>query len=126
MNDAFDITQNRHKGNAQSVAAHKRLMPTKQTKYQLVINTLAEMGEATPEEVSKKLGVYPHTISGRFSEGKVRKAIEETGEIRNGGMVLRIADNSQPCKCGHSRQEHTEYAVCRHTSCACIDYRRAN
>jgi hypothetical protein len=87
---ASDPCANRHKGNPQSEAAHKRIVHTKQDTYKRITDLLRARGPygATSKEIAAAFGVQLNTISGRFAEMKQMKWIKETGERRNGAAVL--------------------------------------
>lgn len=89
----IDPCANRHKGNPQSVDAHKRVVHSKQETYKRIMDLLKARGGfgATSKEIAGAFGVELNTISGRFSELKAMRWIKESGEKRNGAAVLVIA-----------------------------------
>jgi len=74
----FDICQNRHRGNAQSVAAFSG--DTSQQRMQ-VLEAIREAGShgLSCDELSAKWGVGCNAISGRFSELKMTGLIVKSG-----------------------------------------------
>jgi hypothetical protein len=88
----FDPSARKHKGNPASVAAHERVKHTKQDTYQRILSRLQVLGShgATSKELAAVQGVPVHYISGRLSEMKALKLIEENGSRRDGAAVLVI------------------------------------
>ena len=88
LNLFTDITRNRHKGNAESRDAHKRIVHRKAGDQQKILDYL-KTHEATSKEIARDLGMGYTTVSARLSELKVMFLIEQTGERREGAAVLR-------------------------------------
>lgn len=77
-----DICRNRHRGNAQSEAANKKVDKSK-GKY-LVLKYLTKVGAkgGTTDEACAFYGKQSNELSGRFTELKEQERIIETGERR--------------------------------------------
>ena len=86
--DGIDICQNRHGGNAESVAANQTVDKTRG--QQMVIGVLVKHN-ATAKEIAAELGVGINVISGRCSELKRAGAAKATGVRREGSMELELA-----------------------------------
>lgn len=84
----FDITANKHKGNARSKEARARTNITGRRKqvYEFIVSQ-GEKG-ATSHEISQALNLPMHTISGRLSELKALQKVVTIG-ARNGADVLK-------------------------------------
>lgn len=86
-----DVCRNRHRGNPQSVAANRLVDPMKTSMRTTIYNLLAAGAGMTLKELGQKLGKQLNQISGRISELKADNKIYETGEVRNGCAVLKVA-----------------------------------
>lgn len=66
----FDITANRHKGNAESAAANQQIHETKERQRERVYRYVLSRGYegATINEIAEWMGVADNRISGRVSE----------------------------------------------------------
>ena len=85
-----DPSENRHLGNPQSVAAHARVIHTKEETYKRIMEVLNTRGPSTSKEIAAALNIQSlNCISGRFSEMKQLCWIEETGVKRRGAAELR-------------------------------------
>lgn len=84
-----DICSNKHRGASTSVAANKRADRGKPQWRYLCLDYIRRNGTATSAEICKHFDKTPNALSGRLSELKAAKLIEETGETRNGCAVLR-------------------------------------
>lgn len=87
LND--DICSNKHKQNAQSKEANKRVH--KEIGRLRVLAIIREQGQATSKQIANIMGVQLHHISGRISELKADAIIEDTGSRKDGCAVFRIA-----------------------------------
>ena len=87
-----DPSARKHGGNPQSVAAHKRVIHTKQDTYRKIMELLTARGSygATSKEIAAAFGVELNTISGRFSELKAMNWIKENGQRRDNAAVLVV------------------------------------
>lgn len=85
----IDICRHKHKGSSTSVEAFKAAKHSINQLQELVLKELA-IEEQTMKEISDKHGIAFNSMSGRGSELKSKGKVEETGEIRNRGKVLRI------------------------------------
>lgn len=84
-----DVTANRHKGNAESVAANPSELRKRESHERIL--ELLRQSNLTSKEIAARLGVELHTISGRFSELRHQlKLITTTGTKRDGAAVLRV------------------------------------
>ena len=84
-----DITAHRHRGNAESTLANPSVFAKRQAHERII--AVYRTGDWTGQEVSDKLSVPYHTISGRISEMRhILKLLEKTGERRNKGAVLTL------------------------------------
>lgn len=92
--DQVDLCEKRHRGNPQSVEAHKRVIHTKQETYRKILDYVkCAANGATVHEIAEALG-YGKAInraSGRLSELKAMGKLVETGNRRAGAAVLRAA-----------------------------------
>lgn len=79
--ELWDICQNRHRGNAQSVAAQRRSHPQQANQRAEVLRRIRNSGTVgmTCEEIADGMGVSVNRISGRISELKLAGAIVRTG-----------------------------------------------
>lgn len=84
----FDISITKHKGNPQSLAANKKV--SKAESREQVMYELLHCGPLTCKELAQKLGKAMHQISGRITELKKLGMVEPTGQVRNGGGVVRV------------------------------------
>ncbi len=87
----FDVTSRKHGGNRQSTAANLIAVPLKVSRREAIYVEAVRQGcyGITLKEVSAKLGVLPHTISGRITCLKMhRRLIEVPGAVREGCQVL--------------------------------------
>jgi DNA-binding transcriptional ArsR family regulator len=92
-----DITINRHRGNAESVAANERVQPEKSKDRLRILEYLFVFGPRTSKQLTLALEMPYTTVSGRLSELKAMQLIEPTGERREGAAVVRImAKRIQP------------------------------
>jgi len=82
--DRHDITENRHRGNPESVKAHKRIAPTKESSRQKVYEYALSCGErgVTTDEVAARFDTTPNAISGRLTELKVLGLLVKTDQCR--------------------------------------------
>jgi hypothetical protein len=87
-----DPSQRKHRGNPQSVAAHKRVAHTKADTWKQITELIAARKEygATSKEVAGALGKPLHFLSGRLSELKQMGWIKENGQRRDNAAVLVI------------------------------------
>lgn len=76
----FDICENRHGGNQESIAAHKAVVPSKQKQLAVVLQALKELGEGTCEQVEIKTGMKHQACSARFSDLKRLNKIVFVGQ----------------------------------------------
>lgn len=74
-----DPSARKHKGNEQSVAAHKRILHTKADTYDQILRFIRSRGRATGFEVAAYLGKPLHAISGRLSELKAMNKLRKVG-----------------------------------------------
>jgi len=90
VRQGVDPCERKHKGNAQSIEAHKRVLHSKQETYKRIMALISSRGEfgATSKEIAYAFGVELNTISGRFSELKAMRWLRESGERREGAAVL--------------------------------------
>lgn len=90
---AVDPCERKHKGNPQSVAAHEKVVSTKQETYKKLMAIIKARGPygATSKELAAAIGKPLHCVSGRLSETKAMGWIKENGERRNGAAVLILA-----------------------------------
>lgn len=84
-----DITANRHKGNAESVAAFERarlhMSEGRMRVLQAIRNAPAGL---TCKELAEQWEVGMNAVSGRFSELKSAGLIRPSGARREGGAVM--------------------------------------
>jgi len=86
-----DICAGRHRGNPQSVAAHKKIaetLPTARAEVYAMI-TLAGASGLTADELSANTGIPVNALSGRFTELKKDGLIHKIGTrpTRSGGVA---------------------------------------
>ena len=86
----FDICSRRHRNNPQSVAAHSRIVGTKQATYAKIEEYVAKHGPSTGKEIAEGLGKQFNTVSGRYAEMKALGRLKETGERRLGSAELSL------------------------------------
>ena len=84
----FDICANRHRGNAASRAANRRV--AKSEDRELVLGIIKSKGITYSKEIAAIMEKPLHTISGRLSELKALGLIEDTGERVEGCGCVRI------------------------------------
>ena len=94
-----DITRNFHGGNAESTAAHRSIVPMKETLRRRVISFVRERGEhgATSDEIELALGLPHQTVSARITEAKAGGDLVPSGRRRltrsgRSAAVLVVAD----------------------------------
>lgn len=87
-----DPSARKHKGNAQSVGAHKRVIGTKSDTWKQIMELIKARREygATSKEIAAAQGKLLHAISGRLAEMKQMGWIKENGERRDGAAVLVV------------------------------------
>lgn len=93
MKDPTDITANRHGGNPESVAAHRRLKAKKKILRERVFLAIDDCGliGLTCRELAEDWEVPMHRISGRFTElkadGRIRKPSPDAKRSGSGVYV---------------------------------------
>jgi predicted ArsR family transcriptional regulator len=76
-----------------SLKAYIEKKPELEGDRQKIFETIQTYGPITLEEVADRLGKYPHTISGRFTELRDNNLIEVTGKTENqAGNTVRRYD----------------------------------
>lgn len=82
MNDALDITFNKHGGNPESTAAHESIVPTKAAQRAVVLSAIRATGLVglTSDEAEQLLGLRHQACSARFTELKESNFIEPAGK----------------------------------------------
>lgn len=77
-----DICQNRHRGNAESVAAFQTLLPglSHRRRHVLALIQKAGLKGLTVHEAAELLGTTPNAVSGRFTELKREGLIFKNGK----------------------------------------------
>lgn len=87
-----DVCERRHRGNPQSVEAHKKVVHTKQETYKKIMDLVRAREEfgATSKEVAYAMGKQLNCISGRFSELRAMGWLKDSGIRRNGAAVLVV------------------------------------
>lgn len=86
-----DITANRHRGNARSIAANPS-DEYKGTVRERILAYGARVPNFTMKETAAAIGKKEHAISGRFTELKVTRDIIPAGvEDRDGCEVFEVA-----------------------------------
>lgn len=94
-----DITARKHKGNQSSVEANTRVEPTKVVMRQKIYEWAKSINNFTMKEACRAFNKFPNEISGRLSEMKGLKLIEEANEPRRDGCsVLRVVQVGQQMK----------------------------
>jgi hypothetical protein len=89
VDPAHDICANRHKRNALSEQAHKRIVATKKGMWQRIYNYVSACAAhgATVEEMAIRMQLRHSTVSARVSELKCG--------VNVGGITLRLVDSGQ-------------------------------
>ncbi len=83
-----DVCENRHKGNAESIAANPD-EATKRAAHTRILDLLVD-NNLTSKEIAAKLGTELHCVSGRLSELLARGDIMRvSNQRREGCSVLR-------------------------------------
>jgi len=79
-----DITRNFHGGNAESMAAHASIVPTKAAMRARVVEYVRSCGEhgATVDEIELALGLSHQTVSARATEAKAGGELVTAGVRR--------------------------------------------
>ncbi len=79
-----DITRNYHGGNPESTAAHRSIVPAKETLLRRVVGFVRGRGErgATSDEIEVELGLPHQTVSARITEAKASGALVLSGARR--------------------------------------------
>jgi len=91
-----DPTQNKHHGNAQSVAAFATIADSLTNRRNDVLSVILRNPDGvTSKEIAETLDMPLHAISGRITELKERGRITEHGK-RDGCAVLVIASTQPP------------------------------
>lgn len=92
---SVDPSEARHKGNAESQAAHSRVLLGKPETYRRIIQFVKSRGSqgATVHEIANALGYGPaiNKVSGRLSELKTMNRLRKTG-TRNNAAVLVVSE----------------------------------
>ena len=96
----MDITRHNHGGNAESVAAHKRVNSSIRYMQAQVLNEFVcklhrNEYHLTSKFIAHWLDKPLNAISGRLTELKRDGLIEPTGERRDGCAVLRITEKGK-------------------------------
>jgi hypothetical protein len=75
-----DVTENRHGGNTESVKAHKRIAPSKESVRQKIYAYALSRGlvGVTTDEVAEQFSTTPNAISGRMTELKALGLLVKT------------------------------------------------
>jgi hypothetical protein len=85
-----DITANKHRGNAQSQAAHRRGRSNREAQRLQVLELIKDSYNGlSMKEVAALMDCPFNTVSGRGSELKKSGLVEPTGETRDGSAVLQ-------------------------------------
>lgn len=94
---AVDPCERKHRGSETSIAAHQKVVHSKQETYKKIMVLLKSRGSfgATSKEIAYAFGVELNTISGRFSELKMMGWIKPT-ELRRGGASVLILNEANP------------------------------
>jgi predicted ArsR family transcriptional regulator len=82
VNPLIDPCENKHGGNAESIAAHDTVISSKAALQQRILDYIEARGSATCDEVEVDLGILLQTASGRMAELKAAGLIVATGERR--------------------------------------------
>lgn len=85
---ADDISAGKHKGNEQSVRAH-RYNHNLEADRNEVLRLIAECPR-TMKEIAAVMGKEFNAVSGRGSELKRLGLVRKTGEVRDGSAVLEV------------------------------------
>ena len=88
LNLFADITANRHKGNAESRAAHQSVIHRKAGDQQRILDYLKGRA-STSKEIARALAMNYTTVSARLSELKVLRRLNRPGERREGAAVMK-------------------------------------
>lgn len=92
---AVDPCERKHKGNPESVEAHKRVRHTKEETYRAILDYVRSVGGATSKEIARALGYGEaiNKISGRLSELKSgpHQRLKKSGVVREGSAELVIS-----------------------------------
>lgn len=87
----FDISENRHLGNAESQKAFKALQGVMPKMRQDALDWIKARGQGgTSQEYADSLGVPINKVSGRFSELKRDGLIRKTGVRNRGGVFVNV------------------------------------
>lgn len=84
----FDICQNRHKNNPQSVEVNKTI--DKAAWRQKICAYAETVKDFTLNEMCRHFGKEKNCLSGRLSEMKMAGLLEDTGNTRERCAVLRL------------------------------------
>ncbi len=92
-----DITENRHQGNPESVAAFQSIQSALPRQTLRVLQEIAAAGQRglTCRELAAAWGVGMNKISGRFSELKKEGLVTKVGVREKSGIVI-IAPGTTP------------------------------
>jgi hypothetical protein len=85
----YDICERKHGGNANSIEANKKVSPHKKAWRFLVLDFIKQRGTATLEDICQHYGKEKNTLSGRVSDLKKFKLIEEAGTDERGFSIYR-------------------------------------
>lgn len=88
-----DVSKGRD--NPESRDAFKKIERRRSLSITKIVNLLRIEGPMTCKELSEKMDVPIHHVSGRISEGKAMGLIEKTGERRDGAAVVRALGGRQ-------------------------------
>ena len=83
-----DITENRHKGSPESIAANKRVNKVKDRAK--VFELIGKLGYSYSKQIARLMDKPLNSISGRFSELKRDGMIEPTGDRNEGCAVYQL------------------------------------
>ena len=111
VDPGHDICGNRHKGNAESAEAHRRVVQTKKALWKRIYNYVlaCRANGSTVEELAIRLKLRYSTVSARVSELKCGVLIDgtthklvESGERRKttGGSTAAVLVAQLPVECG--------------------------
>lgn len=82
-----DYCENKHGGNPESVAAHKKSLRYKRERLLRILVACMYPKGITCREASESWGIPMHSLSGYFTELKARGLIRKL-EVRNGGGAM--------------------------------------
>jgi hypothetical protein len=87
----YDICENKHHNNPESVAANVKNLHSRGRQRSEVYDFIHSAGPQglSMKEVARLMGVEFNRIAGRGSELKASGLVEKTGEVREGSAVLR-------------------------------------